>query len=68
VGVLSLPIRFLFVIPVIKIPSLFSMTSPISLISYYPWLLALVLWGLYISGKVKLAEDKSDAADITVVQ
>ncbi len=68
VAIMSIPVRFLFAMPVSKIPSLFSMTLPVSFISYYPWLLALVLWGLYASGKAKPAEGRPDAADIAVVQ
>lgn len=68
VAIMSMPVRFLFEAPVPDAPALLEQLSIPGFIAYYPWLLALVLWGLYVTGKVKLTEGKSDAADIAVVQ
>jgi hypothetical protein len=67
VAVLSFPVRLLFDPPFGEFPSVLSALSPWGLIGYYSWLLALVLWGLYVTGKVKLPEGKSDEDGIAAV-
>ncbi len=67
VAIMSMPVRFLFEAPVPDAPALLEQLSIPGFIAYYPWLLALVLWGLYVTGKVKLPEGKSDEDGIAAV-